>query len=323
MKILIAGLGSIGKRHIKNLLKLGVKDIILYRHSGARDAEFDFPVFDDLDKALEEKPDVVFITNPTSLHMSVAIASARAGAHLFIEKPISYNIDGIEELLKIVKENGIVSFVAYQYRFHPALQKIKELINEGKLGKLIFGRVEVGQYLPDWHPDEDYRKGYSAKTNMGGGAILTLIHEIDYLTWMLGEPKSVSAVTGHFSSLEIDTEDLAELSIRYDNGALGQCHIDYIQKAPSRWLKIVGEKGEVYWDYFKNKVKFFDGKNWNILYEEDNFDKNNMFLLEVKHFLACLDGQKNPVVNIESDLKIFKLALAAKESAKENKTINL
>jgi len=323
MKILIAGLGSIGRRHIQNLLKLGVNDIIIYRHSGIHDQEFNFPIFDNLNNALKEKPDAVFITNPTALHIPVAIEAAKYGAHLFIEKPISHNLDNIDELLNIIKEKNIITFVAYQYRFHPALQKIKEFIDKGMLGKIIFGRVEVGQYLPDWHPEEDYRKAYSAKEDMGGGAILTLIHEIDYLTWILGEPESVSAVAGHFSNLELDVEDLAEISIKYKGNILGQCHIDYIQKAPTRWLKIIGDKGEIYWDYFENKVKFFNGKVWSIIYEQDNFDKNEMFLSEVKYFLECLDGKQKTIVNIESDLTVFKLALASKKSAKENKTINL
>ncbi|MBU1179646.1 Gfo/Idh/MocA family oxidoreductase, partial [Patescibacteria group bacterium] len=231
MRILVVGFGSIGRRHVKNLLSLGVDDILLYRRS-KKGNEFNIPEYDDLDEALAQKPDAVLIANPTALHIPIAIKAARVGAHLFIEKPLSHNLEGVEELSRIIKEKGLISMIAYQYRFHPALQKIKELIDSGVLGKIIFGRVEVGQYLPDWHPGEDYRKGYSARKDLGGGVILTLIHEIDYLTWLLGKPKSVSSVAGHFSNLEIDIEDLAEISVKYENGALGQIHLDCIQKAP-------------------------------------------------------------------------------------------
>lgn len=321
MKILIAGLGSIGKRHLKNLLALGVKDIIIYRHFVAGEPS-DFPVFADIDEALAQKPDAILIANPTAFHIPVAISAANAGINIFMEKPVSHNLEKVPELIKIIEEKKLIALVGYQFRFHPALQKIKEMVSSGQLGKIIFGRAEVGQYLPDWHTGEDYRRGYAAREDLGGGVILTLIHELDYLSWILGESAEVNCTAGHFSGLEIDTEDLAEITIKYKSGALGQCHLDYLQKSPSRWLKIVGEKGEIYWDYFENKVKFFDGK-WQTIYKDENFDRNEMFLAEMKHFINCLEGKERPSVDIASDLATFNLALGAKLSAKENKIIKL
>lgn len=314
MKLLIAGLGSIGRRHLNNLLQLGAEDIIVYRHAGGRDKDFNIPFFTDLDEALSQKPKAVLICNPTALHMPVAIKAAKAGVNIFLEKPLSSDLDGVSEFIKIIEDKKIITMVGYQFRFHPALQKIKQLIDDGVLGKIIFGRVEAGQYLPDWHPGEDYSQGYAARRDLGGGVILTLIHELDYLSWILGKPESVSAISGHFSGLEIDVEDLAEITVKYKNNIIGQCHLDYLQKSPSRWLKIVGEKGEIFWDYFKNKVELFDGA-WRTVYHDADFDRNDMFLAEMKHFLACLKGEARPAVSVEEDLQTLKLALGAKESS--------
>lgn len=322
MKILVAGLGSIGKRHIKNLLFLGVEDIIIYRRQNVKDEESDFPIFTDLDEALAQKPEAILICNPTTLHIPIAIKAAKAGVNIFMEKPLSSGLEGIDELIKIIREKKIVSMVGYQFRFHPALQKIKELIGCGILGRIIFGRAEVGQYMPDWHPDEDYHKSYAGRKELGGGAILTLIHELDYLTWLLGEPESVSCVAGQYSDLDVDTEDLAEIIINYKKNIIGQCHLDYIQKSPSRWLKIIGEKGEIFWDYFENEVRLFDGA-WKIIYSDKEFKRNDMFLKEMKYFLKCVKEEAASIVDIEADLPVFKLALASKLSSKEKKTIEL
>jgi predicted dehydrogenase len=196
MKILIAGLGSIGRRHLRNLRTLGQEDVVLYRTHQATlpDAELgDLPTFTEQSLALDEKPDSVIIANPTALHLDVAIAAAKAGAALLIEKPISDGLAGLGEIQSALNLSGKPAMVGFHFRFHPVLNQVKALLESGQLGKPLSARAHWGEYLPDWHPWEDYRRSYAARADLGGGVVNTLSHPLDYLRWLLGEVESVSA----------------------------------------------------------------------------------------------------------------------------------
>ena len=185
MKILIVGLGSIGKRHLINICSKTNYEIIVYTRR--TDLQLirrkNIKIFDNLDLCLKENPNVAFITNETINHIPIALKLAKKGLHLFIEKPLSNDLRQIRNLLQIVKEKRIVTLVGCNFRFHKCIQKIKSLIEQKKIGKIISVKVECGTYLPDWHPYEDYSKGYAARDDLGGGVVLTCIHELDYLYW--------------------------------------------------------------------------------------------------------------------------------------------
>ena len=190
MRYLIAGLGSVGRRHLRNLTALGQKDILLYRsgRSTLPDEELaGFPTDYDLKSALVHNPQAVIVSNPTALHLDVAIPAAEAGCDLFVEKPISHNMDRLDDLGKASAFGGGKMLVGFQFRFHPGLQQIKNILDENRIGKVLFVNSHWGEYLPGWHPKDDYRQGYSARSNLGGGVVLTLCHPIDYLRWFLGE----------------------------------------------------------------------------------------------------------------------------------------
>jgi len=194
MKYLIAGFGSIGRRHFQNLLSLGEKDILFYRSrkSTLSDESLSgFRVEEDLEKALAQKPDAVVISNPTALHLDVAIPAARQGCHILLEKPISNSMDRIDELRNAAKASDSRILVGFQFRYHPGLMQINEWIQQEKIGSIYYVRTHWGEYLPDWHSWEDYHDSYSARKDLGGGALLTLSHPIDYLRWIFGEFDSV------------------------------------------------------------------------------------------------------------------------------------
>ena len=324
-RILIAGLGSIGLRHLNNLLQLGEKDILLLRtrNEPVKEAP-ELPVFTNLQEALLQKPDAVIVSNPTSHHMNVALQAAKAGCHLFIEKPLSHTWENVETLSAIVKEKDLMGMVGFDMHFDPGLQKVRQLIKDGTIGHITAIQAQVGQYLPDWHPWEDYRKGVSAQVQTGGGVILDLIHEIDYVTWLMGEAKEVVSMNGHVSSLEIETEDTASILLRFKNNAIGTINLDYIQRTLSRSCRIVGEGGTITWDLMNQKVSWFlaEDKAWHdFLYA--GFQRNDRFLAEMKHFLDCLQGKSEPEVNLESGSRSLKIALAAKESGKTGKVVVL
>jgi len=236
VKFLIAGSGSIGRRHIRNLLALGEKDIILYRTHQSTLPDDELASFNsetDLGKALDLKPDAVIISNPTSAHMAVALPAAEMGCHLFIEKPVSNNLEGMEQLRQNVTRNGNKIFIGFQFRFHPVLMQIKDLLESSRIGRPLSAKVNWGEYLPGWHPYEDYRQAYSARNELGGGVVLTLCHPFDYLRWLIGEVEGVSGKVAKISDLEMSVEDNADVILSFENGCVGTVHLDYYQRPPT------------------------------------------------------------------------------------------
>jgi len=330
MKALIIGCGSIGCRHLRNLLDLTDRDveIIAYRQRGddaeVMKREFGLRTFFNRVEALAERPDFALITNPTSLHVPVAIEAARSGCHLFIEKPLSHSLDSVDKLLDLIRERDLIAFVGFNMRFHRGLQLVKRVLEEERIGRVLSIRAQVGQYLPDWRPGQDYRRSYSARRALGGGVILDLIHELDYVRWLVGEVNQVTCFAGHISSLEIETEDVAEILLHFENGAIGNVHMDCIQRFPSRTCRIVGKEGVITWDYYANEVRLFeaDRGDWQVFCQK-GFKRNDMYRAEMQHFLACLEGHEKPAVDVEEGARILRLALAARESAETGKICGL
>jgi predicted dehydrogenase len=328
MKFLIAGLGSIGRRHMHNLLALGQRDIILYRthHSTLPNGELlSFPTETSLDKALSLDPDAVIISNPTSLHLEVAIPAAQAGCHLLLEKPISHSMERVDELYKSVESGGGKVLVGYQYRFHPGLQKVRDLLKEGAIGRPLSVRAHWGEYLPGWHPWEDYQLGYSARNDLGGGVVLTLSHPLDYLCWLLGDIKELWSFTASLGDLGLNVEDTAEIGMRFSNGVMGSVHLDYNQQPPNHYLELIGTGGTIYWEYARGGVRLYrsEGNEWQTLTISEDFERNDMFLAEMDHFISLIQGTENPICSLADGIRVLELVHAAKQSAADEKMVRL
>src|ERR1700733_4842501 len=268
MKILMVGLGGIGQRHTRNLRAiLGESaEFIAYRvrrqthvvtpTMGADstrnvEEEYGIRVFPSLDAALAENPAIAFICNPSNLHVQATLACIRAGCDVFVEKPLSDSMVGIDELVRAAVEQKRIAMVGYQLRFHPCLRKLAETVHSGALGNLLGVRATIGEYLPAWHPYEDYRQMYAARADLGGGVVLSQIHEFDFLYSLFGLPDSVYAIGGHWSELEIDVEDTA--SILMESSVNGrplpiQLHQDYLQSPPNRQCEVIGDRGRTVMD---------------------------------------------------------------------------
>ena len=341
MKFLIAGLGSIGRRHLRNLLALGEQDILLYRthHSSLPDDELvGFPMETDLERALAHRPDAVIVSNPTALHLQVAIPAAHLGCHLLLEKPVSHTLAGVDKLRAAVKESGSRVLVGYQFRFHPGLQKAAVLLQSGAIGRPLSTRAHWGEYLPGWHPWEDYRQGYSAQASLGGGAILTISHPLDYLRWLLGNVEAVWAFAGKRSDLELDVEDCAEIGLRFKQGTLATVHLDYNQRPPEHYLEIIGTQGTLRWDNRDGAVSIFesrpDGKdpvstgNWQTYPIQGTFgagktfERNDLFLAEMRHLIQVLHGAAHPVCTLDDGIQAQRIALAAQLSARQGMLVD-
>jgi predicted dehydrogenase len=299
MKFLIAGLGSIGRRHLRNLVALGEKDILLYRtHRGALEDEelAAFPVETELSAALVHKPDAVIVSNPTALHMNVAIPAAQAGCALFIEKPIASQLDELLPLEEILNYRKNKVFIAYQFRFNPGLLKVKELLEQGAIGRPLTFECFWGEFLPDWHPWEDYRQGYAARRELGGGVVLTLCHPLDYLRWLFGNVRELFAFTGTLSDLEVDVEDTADVLLQFEGGAQGSLHLDYFRRPKRHDLEISGTDGTLYWDYESSSVCLRQGAQTEQVFPAPaGFERNQMFLDEMRHFIQVVKGQAEPL----------------------------
>jgi predicted dehydrogenase len=233
MKILIAGLGSIGRRHFRNLIALGETDLVLLRSHRATlpdETLAGYPVETDLQAALRaHSPEAVIVANPTALHLDVAIPAAEAGCHILLEKPVADSLEQVPVLEASLKRGGGQVLVGFQFRSHPTLQKARELLQSDAIGKPLAAHAYWGEYLPDWHPWEDYRRGYAARADLGGGVILTLTHALDYMRYLLGEVTALWSFNGHISPLEVVVEDVAEIGLRFAV-AHWQCAFNYIQR---------------------------------------------------------------------------------------------
>ena len=327
MNILIIGCGSIGERHIRNLKALSSGEILAYDTDDKRLAlireKYHVRTYGHLEEALDQRIDAFIICVPPNLHVPFALKGIECNAHLFIEKPLSHNLESVDSLLEQANHKGLVINVGYNLRFHPGLRLVKQFIDQGRIGKILAARVESGQYLPDWHPWEDYRCMYAAKKELGGGIILDGSHEIDYIRWLIGEVDAVSCFAGKLSSLEVDTEDTAEIILRFSGGELAGVHLDFIQRAYSRSCKLIGEEGTIVWDYLGKEVGVFSAQtgSWeNTIIE---FEPNEMYVEEMKHFIKCLKGEETPLTDGINAKQVLRIALAAKESAKTRREIVL
>lgn len=330
MKGLVVGLGSIGRRHARNWSALGLGPVAVCRRVGAPPPEplgVDAREYHDLDQALSDaQPDIVIVSNPTSLHIATACTALAAGANVLVEKPLGNSLDGVGELLQKTEETHKQVMVGYNLRFHPGLQRLRELLGANAIGRLVSARAEAGEYLPDWHPWEDYRQSYAARRERGGGALLTFSHELDSLCWLLGAPRRLAALVGRASSLELDVEDVAELILQFGEGHSASVHMDYVRRPARRSLELVGERGVLRWEYEANRVLVYtpETRQWRIEEGDPKFQRNDMYLAELRHFVACARGEiERPLIDAEQGAAILVLALAALRSSDEGCAIDL
>ena len=330
INVLIVGYGSIGKRHLENFLQF--KDIRLTVYTKRNDLQLlkkkGIKVSNSLTECLKENPDIGVIANETSLHTPIAIKLAKEGLDLFLEKPLSNSLKDIEKLRAIVKKNKLITQMGCNLRFHPCIKKIKNLIEQQKIGKIISAQVQCCSYLPDYHRWEDYRKSYAARKDLGGGVILTQIHEIDYMYWFFQEVENVISMSGKLSDLDIKVEDYVSSLLKFRNKIIGELHMDYFQRPNFRSCKIRGTKGEIYWNSDNNCVNIFNmnKKRWETKFDDgfsDNLDTYSSYIEELKHFLKCVKRRKETINDLEQGVATLKIALAIKKASKLMKSVNV
>ena len=322
MRFVVLGAGSIGRRHLKNLRLLG-HELLAFDTDAARLAEVGavqgVETLASLEEAAARKADGVLVCTPPASHLTLARRALAWGAHLFVEKPLAPDVAGVAEFLAEVAARGCRLLVGCNLRFFGPLRRVKALVDEGRIGRVLSVRAQCGFYLPFWKPGTDYRQTYRAHDAEGGGILLDAIHELDYLRWIFGPVHEVFCTTGRLSRLAIDVEDFAEISLRFDSGAIAQLHLDYLQRSYRRDCEVIGEEGVIVWNYTDRSVTLFTGEpdRWQGFGEPIDADHNEMFVEEMRHFLRCLEGREAPEVDGPEALAALELVDAAKRSAAE------
>ena len=325
-KILIVSLGSMGKRYIQIIRNLFPEvSIGVLRHRKYEDnIKESFGVeycFTSIEDALAYQPDAAILANPSSMHIDVGIPLADAGIHLLIEKPIAASVKGVKKLIDLCIERKIVLMTAYNLRFLSSLNQFRSLLHGGKIGEVYSVRSEVGTYLPGWRPDQDYTQTVSAQERLGGGVLLELSHEIDYLQWIFGLVKWVNASVSRQSKLEIDVEDTAHMILGFGyppdkKQLIASLNMDFFRHDPTRRCTAIGQKGSLRWDGLDSTIHYFpaDAKNWEVLYTgPDNI--NDTYMEEVKHFFNCVQKMILPLISGTDGLRVLKVIEAAKKSS--------
>ena len=338
-RVLFVGLGGIGQRHLRNTrallgehvsidaFRVRREQTVLTDQLGVVDGaelerNYRINVFSDLDAALANEPDVVFVSNPSSLHVPVAQRAAEAGAHLFVEKPLSDSLDGISELIHTVEHKSLIGMVAYQLRRHPGFLLLQERLRQDAIGRVWSVRAEVGEYLPGFHPYEDYRRMYASRKALGGGVTLSQIHEIDYLVALFGMPRRAFAMGGKVSNLEVDVDDLSlsvlEFSGRDGGRLLVELHQDFFQRPGSRRCTVIGEFGRMEWSLSERYFKRWDASGSVV----ENVDysllqRNQTFVDELSYFFGCVRERRQPDIGLREGAQSLRVALGLLDSQRD------
>ncbi len=307
---LIIGAGSIGERYVRNLWMLGYTNIVVLRTRNLP--------FRDIGKARVTistswievealKPRVAFICSPTGMHLGSAVECVNRGIHVLVEKPLSHITDGLDKLAHKAFDRKVLIQVGYMMRYHPLIKKINHMVSSNLLGKLLHIQSHWGEYLPDWHPWEDYRNSYAARRAMGGGVALTLSHDLDLANWMAGSQLiDHKRLYNYSSSLEVDVESGADFLLQYSNGVSAHVHLNYFQKVKERWYQYIFENAVVRIDFFRNEM-IIKKPEEETIERLEKFDRNDLFIEQIKYFFSVIDHPEKSASNIAESKQIINL----------------
>lgn len=325
-RLAIIGLGSIGRRHLRLISKLrpDIKVVIVRSGNGNyyEEERLALKTFSSVSEAIEFGVEAAIISSPATFHLKQSLELAQQGVHLLIEKPLSHSSDGVQELLKAEKENNFVAMVGYVLRYDKGANKFKEWLVDKKIGKILHARIECGSYLPDWRENQDYRKSVSALSKLGGGALLELSHEIDYLHWFFGSPLEVQAQLNNSGILDIDVEDQVDMLLRSENKYPISVQIDFNRSHSKRECTVISTRGELKWNAIKKKVIWRPINAEGVDFDY-NTNRDDIYLKQLKKFFQCIENGAKPPVTISDGIKTLKLIDAARNSSKNGTKVYL
>jgi predicted dehydrogenase len=313
-RVLIVGHGSIGQRHLR-IVRESLPDamIMVFRHKPTTDIpEMANLVTSSIDDVRSFAPEAAIVANPAPFHLKIAKSLAEMGCHLLIEKPISDKIDGVVELLESIRTAGVICQVGYNLRSMPSLSRLRDLIKDRLVGQPLSVRCEVGQYLPNWRPDTDYRTGVSARRDLGGGVLLELSHEIDYLRWIFGEVSWSKGYVSKVSSLEVDVEDIAYLLFGMRKTGFSQSttvslNMDFFRHDPVRICTVIGEDGTLSWNGYADVIKSYEPTiGWKEIYKGPS-ERDQNYKNQWNDFMNSIHNYLEPLVTLDDGLEVLKI----------------
>lgn len=312
----VIGMGSIAKRHLANLRQLHpLAKIYAVSASGNNTVvpeNADAVV--SLDELIASGPEYVIVASPAPYHVDAAQKLLAHDIAVLIEKPLAHNAQTCLALQTLCarQERELVA-VGYCLRFLPSALVVKDFLNERLLGTVYNVRANVGQYLPGWRSDKDYKASVSASRSLGGGALLELSHELDYLMWLLGDLSLQHSWLRTSEELGLAVEDIADLVLLSDSNIYVSVHLDFVQKSTQRNCEFIGEYGRLVWDLLSNTVTLYHEKGVDSLYAEPDYDKNGMYLAMLTEFENVSLRGKNTLATVTSATKVVQLIDQAKQ----------
>jgi len=337
MKALFIGLGSVGQRHLANYKNImGEKsEITVFRETNhnlliencevtqcdSLSEHYGFKQAESLEDALAAGQDAVFITNPSSKHFDAALKALQHDCNVFVEKPLSHTLKNLHLLKEEAERRKLIVMVGYQTRFNPCYRFVREILSEKKYGRIISAHFEWGTYLPGHHPYADYRTGYAAQKDLGGGVILGLSHEIDLIYSLFGQPEKVYSIGGKLSALEMEVEDTVSVLMGFDQNKktfpVTLC-LSYAQTKEAHRFRIQLEEATIMCDFSENSVEVF-GKSGETITANSyaDLDRNALFMDEMKEFISSIEEKRQPTVNLDDGMESLKLAFKIKDCIDE------
>lgn len=344
MNVLFVGLGSIGQRHLRNLLTLKTEGLNLfaYRVKNAQfvldnklnildgatlENHYQITVCRSLEEAWTHQINLIFICNPNHMHYDILLQAAQHSCDIFVEKPVSVSTEGLDVIEDLCAQKELVTFVGYQNRFHPCIEGAKQILDSHEIGHVVAINAEIGEDVRIWHKYEDYRTMYACHKDQGGGVVLCQIHELDYIPYLLSSmPESVFAVGGKLSDLELDVEDVASILLSFEiDGRRIPVHIheDYLQNPPSRCCKIIGSEGRIEFDLLNARLIQYDAEGRVVLDQTYTFERNDMFIKEMQLFLNAVETRRESCLPLQEGIKSLRIAQAAKQSLETHTLVRI
>lgn len=322
MKALIIGSGSIGIRHARSLRVLRPNIELVFLREGVRARNSVLPLDDcrlasSFEAELINRPDLIVIANPSSLHLRYLEGSIVNNIPFYAEKPLVTSLEDLFALQRVIQSVAAVptNLVGCNLRFLPSLLKVKELLQAGSVGNLVSASFVAGQWLPDWRPSQDYSQSYSAKKELGGGVLLDLIHEIDATKWLLGEFNAIYGVSGKFSQLNIETADVASILMSRKEGPLVSIQLDYVSRLPVRHYTFVGDAGTIEWNLPQKSLIINRSKEIKekISFDSLGYDVIQTYVTAMQELLTAIEDGRPTSQSLTDGIAALEVAFNVKE----------
>jgi len=324
-KIAVIGLGNIATRHHHNLKSLFPSAELLVMSASGRIPKENIDEFDVIATSIHEliqaKVELVIVASPAPFHALHSIPFIEAGIPTLIEKPVTTSIEDAEAIKRAIELHQTPVSIGYCLRYLPSAQKLKILLDQGVIGTLYNAHIEIGQYLPDWRPNKDYRNSVSAQKKLGGGALFELSHELDYAQWLLGPLQVKHSILRTSDELALDVEDIADIITTTKLGAVATIHLDFLQRKAHRHCSFVGSKGRIEWNLMLNQLTLITEKETSVLYSDTEWERNQMYLAMIKDFVQLIEKKEHTCIKFTEAINTVSLIDEIRRQASNNRDI--